>query len=98
MHRHDHYPTMNASPGTLVYELRIGVTGHRNLTPDKLPQIEAAVDDLLRRIGETLAAATAHPFGVHGSPRTGVQRFDSLLGSVLQALGLINESPARVPV
>lgn len=58
----------------LPYELRIGVTGHRNLPIEKVPAIEKAVGDLLASIAAVLCEGGARPFGPCGSPRSPKQQ------------------------
>lgn len=74
-------------PGTrdrfqIPYELRIGVTGHRNL-PD--PRVEGAVRALLQHIIRVLDGAAADPLGPYGSRRSLVKKLDRALTICLAA-------------
>jgi hypothetical protein len=63
--------------GPIQYELRIGVTGHREL---KQPgAVEAAVRALLEQVVRVLNGASAEPHGPHGSPQTKLDGCDRLL-------------------
>ena len=68
----------------IPYELRIGVTGHRDLTHPHA--VEDAVRTLLRRLVAILEGASADPQGPHGSPHSVTNRIDRALAHVL-ALG-----------
>lgn len=59
------------------YELRIGVTGHRNLAdPDA---VEQAVERLLDRIQDTLESANEFPRGPAGPKQSWIARIDRVL-------------------
>ena len=64
-------------PAPLPCELRIGVTGHRNL--NNPGQIADAVDKLLDHIQCTFELATTSPFGPTGPDQTWSQRIDTAL-------------------
>ncbi len=83
---------------TLPYELRIGVTGHRDLPEAKVAAIRAAVQTLVTTIGDTLRDAGAHPYGLHGPRRTRKERLQLRLAEVLRAMKLMKPSPRVVPV
>ena len=83
---------------TLPYELRIGVTGHRDLPEAKVAAIRAAVQTLVTSIGDTLRDAGAHPYGLHGPQRTRKERFQQRLAELLRAMKLMKPSPRVVPV
>jgi hypothetical protein len=68
----------------IPYELRIGVTGHRDLANPQT--VEAAVRELLEKIVGVLDGASADPLGPHGSPQSFGDRIDRALAHVL-ALG-----------
>lgn len=71
---------MNVEP--LPYELRIGVTGHRNL-PDA-NGVARAVHDLLDRLQTIFDSASEYPYGPAGTPRPLVRRIDDLMQGVLR--------------
>ena len=89
---------------TLQYELRIGVTGHRDI---EHPQdVTEAVRSLLGRIVTVLEGASADPLGPCGSPQSFTNRVDRLLaralgagthlgGPLLDALGRVMSAPFR---
>jgi hypothetical protein len=81
---------MPASPTLVPYELRIGVTGHRNLSNPE--QITDAVDRLLSHIQATLESAAEFPRGPAAPKSSSVQKLDSALarcvGIVWRALPL----------
>ncbi|MBL8827248.1 MAG: hypothetical protein JNM18_09700 [Planctomycetaceae bacterium] len=81
----------------LPYELRIGVTGHRNLAEEDLGSIEHAVGRLLTTIGDMLGDAGARPYGPHGSQRDLKQQCQLLLADALRAVKLMRASPREVP-
>lgn len=83
---------------TLPYELRIGVTGHRDLPEAKVAATRAAVQTLVTTIGDTLRDAGAHPYGLHGPRRTRKERLQLRLAEVLRAMKLMKPSPRVVPV
>src|SRR4051812_30441810 len=64
-------------PRPLQYELRIGVTGHRDVANSD--QVEIAVRQLLRQIVDVLTGASEAPLGPHGTPRSRMDRLDRLL-------------------
>jgi hypothetical protein len=70
-------------PDPIQYELRIGVTGHRDLANPG--DVEAAVRALLRDLVKTFEQASADPLGPHGSPQARIDRFDRWLTRVLAA-------------
>jgi hypothetical protein len=81
----------------LPYELRIGVTGHRNLPGANFGGLEEAVAVLLTTIGQTLRDAGARPYGPHGAERKLKQRCQLWLADALRALKLMRPSPREVP-
>ncbi len=81
----------------LSYELRIGVTGHRNLREESVSLIEQAVASLLSTIGDTLREAGARPFGLRGSERDLKQRCQLRLAAALRAVKVMQSSPCDVP-
>lgn len=66
---------------SLQYELRIGVTGHRDIARPN--EVEDAVRSLLQRVISTLEGASANPFGPHGSRRSRTERLDRRLTASL---------------
>lgn len=68
----------------IPYELRIGVTGHRDL--DSPAAVEDAVLALLKQVVSVLERASVDPLGPQGSPQSGIDRFDRCLTQCL-ALG-----------
>ena len=83
---------------TLPYELRIGVTGHRDLPAAKIAEIEAAVQAVIAFIGNALRDASARPFGPHAPNRTPKERVQRRLAEVLRAVKLMKPSPQVVPL
>lgn len=85
-------------PGPIPYELRIGVTGHRE--PLDRTAVDAAVRHLLRHIVDVLEGASASPFGVYGSPQRRVDRIDraltECLGVITQILGPLLNVVTRI--
>jgi hypothetical protein len=69
-------------PGPFPYELRIGVTGHRDL-PDP-GSVTVAVDRLLEGIKQTLESACEFPRGACGSPKKHVHKILDLLAQGLR--------------
>src|SRR5262245_53090045 len=90
------------------YDLRIGVTGHRNLTVDKQPAIEAAVRAVLERIEQVLVEASARsqsnsslvaPASWHGHLRELNEAIDTALTAVLRKiLPAMPANPRDVPL
>jgi hypothetical protein len=78
----------------LPYDLRIGVTGHRNLTTAQLPAIESEVRTLLDRIQKLFEETSSQPHAYSAikptTPRPwGAwigERFDAGLTTVLQRI------------
>jgi hypothetical protein len=70
-------------PGPIPYELRIGVTGHREL--DRPDEVDRAVRALIRELVAVLEGAAANPLGPHGSHRSRIERFDLALAECLAA-------------
>ncbi len=88
----------------IQYELRIGVTGHRDLEHPE--DITKAVRSLLGHIVTVLEGASAHPLGPFGSEQSPADKLDRLLaralgagtrlgGPVLDALGRALSAPFR---
>lgn len=69
---------------SIAYELRIGVTGHRNL-PDPAAA-ERAVEALLSQVSSVLAAAAEFPLGPAGSPLTFAKQCDRMLLTAAQVV------------
>ncbi|HEY4308803.1 MAG TPA: hypothetical protein VGN12_05060 [Pirellulales bacterium] len=61
----------------LPYELRIGVSGHRNLSD--VDGVSRAVKSLLEQVQRTFESASEHPHGIGGSLKTWAQRIDYAL-------------------
>src|SRR5918993_2603353 len=76
-------PVATHSPtgGPIQYELRIGVTGHRQL--DDPEGVARAVRALLHHVVNVLECASADPLGPHGSPQSRVDRLDRSLTQIL---------------
>lgn len=72
---------LTPSPGPIPYELRLGVTGHREL-PDAAA-VTRAVRALLRHVVDVLERASADPLGPHGSPRSRLDRVDRRLAEAM---------------
>lgn len=70
-------------PGPIPYELRIGVTGHRELADP--PAVERAVRELIQHVVDVLERASAEPLGPQGSPQSRGERFDRFLTKWLAA-------------
>jgi len=66
----------------LPYELRVGVTGHRNLTDSAA--VSEAVDGLLSQIEKTLASASANPHGPAGPRRGSTERLGGFLAPLVK--------------
>ncbi len=90
--------------GPIPYELRIGVTGHRDLANPAA--VAAKLRELLDTLLETLEQAAADPFGPHGSPQSRTDRFDRRVAEALSAITSIvkpledwasNKSAAKWP-
>src|SRR5207247_8159312 len=69
------------TPDPIQYELRIGVTGHRELSDPRA--VDQAVRRLLGQLVDVLSSASAQPHGPHGSPQSGADRFDRGLARCL---------------
>ncbi len=69
---------------SLPYQLRIGVTGHRNLPEELRPAIVTRVQETLSQIQQTLEQATAKPFSTAGSQRTPSRRLDAMLARIVR--------------
>ena len=65
-------PPLRGKP--IQYELRIGVTGHREL--DRPDDVKEAVRALLKQVVTVLERASADPLGPHGSPQSRIDRLD----------------------
>ncbi|MCA9053974.1 MAG: hypothetical protein KDA75_09065 [Planctomycetaceae bacterium] len=74
------------SLGGIPYELRLGITGHRDLA--NADQVRRAVDHLLQELAAVFASAAREPHGPHGSPRSLVDHFDRGLTYFLAKLSL----------
>jgi hypothetical protein len=72
---------LSPAPDPIQYELRIGVTGHRELT--NAVEVAGAVRALLDRVVTVLERASADPLGPHGSPQSLVDRLDRRLAELL---------------
>lgn len=79
-----------ATSCVLPHELRIGVTGDRNLADPEA--VMAAVNRVLDHIQQSLSAADEFPDGAAGSSRTAWQKFEGraawLVGQVWRSLPL----------
>ncbi len=65
----------------IPYELRIGVTGHRQL--DNPDGVRTALADVIDDLVRILTGASRDPYGLYGSPQSHVQRFDRFLARCL---------------
>ena len=75
----------SATPwGPIEYELRIGVTGHREL--DNPAAVETAVRELLETVVKTLQKASAEPRGPHGRVDSRAHSMDRRLAGALSGL------------
>ena len=82
---------------SIPYELRIGVTGHRNLP--EVAAVERAVEALLSHINSVLSEAAASPLGTAGSPFTLAKQCDRLLLRAAQVVWpRLPVTPSDVPV
>ena len=73
-----------SSPDPIPYELRIGVTGHRELMDEA--GVRRAVDSLLDHIQYVLESAGANPLGPHTDQQTLKRRLDRALVTILNKL------------
>jgi hypothetical protein len=84
----------------IPYELRIGVTGHRDFADRE--RVEHEVRDVLRRLVTALEDASVHPHGPHGNPPSFTQLLDRSFGYCLAACtrlaGLVVRRWPRVSV
>ncbi len=72
---------------SIPYELRIGVTGHRDLAdPDA---VRIAVRDLLHRVVTVFTDASRHPRGPHGSSGSVTHGVDAILTRLLSLLSRV---------
>ncbi len=86
--------TLTARP--ILYKLRIGVTGHRELLD--IPATRYVVDDLLRTINRALQSATALPSGPHSPQRTLWERLDrGLARALFAAIPMLSSKTREVP-
>lgn len=83
-------------PEPLHYELRIGVSGHRQLTDRD--GVRRAVDALLDRITGILRDANERPAGPAGSPKSWLQRIDgAIVNAAERVFPWLPRTPAITP-